>query len=434
MFSDLVNVVVAPLLLSIVTASTTSPVVLPQDASYTLKVSNQIVSDEFVSDPTVAGLVLAETDEQNTVSSSTSTTPLLLQVVRPFCVGKGGLLSYRIIITNTSDVISVYDVETVDTHPNMPVRNIQRKPDEEYEEETRQIVWKEAEIPPEQQVTYTFEVPRLKDRVENRVKVTFSTQEDASDQDEGEDNTGGESITYYELISDNCQPTPTGEIPPGFSYSPLPEDKAPAIICAPEETDCVEAIPKLGVNFGTARHYEYNPIFSRDDKAPLGIDIDSQENKPGLGVNFANATPEPHPGDCRVIGEDDIPGYAGLPAVQVTWCEAGEYPERLLKGAPTPVKAKFGSIRLPSTDSLPSPEPDSIDADAGVACRGLPGDPWWAEDCSCQCGNLILVPDAYETGAVVPCGGGDIPINRHDIFVTSEAECRNDLGHEDLVF
>lgn len=428
MFSDLVSVVVAPLLLSLVTAAPLAPVVLPQDSSYVLNVSSQVANGNFVSDPTVAGSVLAETDEDNEVPASTGGVPLLLQVSRPFCVGVGGLLSYRIVITNTGED-PLYDLLTVDTHPNMPVRNMKRAPDD-YSEEARRIVWQEAELLPDQSITYSFEVPRLKDHVENRVEVTYGIDEDNDEEDEDR----GQVLTHYELISDNCSPPVEGEIPPTFSYTPLPS-KRPAIFCAPQEEDCIEATPILGVRFGVAEHYEYNPTFKRNGGLPLGIEIDYEEKKPELGVNFEHATPSPHPGECRVIGEDDIPGYQGLPAVQVTWCESGSYPERLLRGAPEPVKAKFGSIRLPDTAVLPSPEPDSIDIGIGEACTGLPGDPWWATDCSCECGDFVLLPTAQEFGAIVPCGQDPLPpITRHDIFVSSQAECKNDPGHEDSVF
>lgn len=71
---------------------------------------------------------------------------------------------------------------------------------------------------------------------------------------------------------------------------------------------------------------------------------------------------------------------------------------------------------------IPGPGNVSIDLGQtlGQACRGLPGDPQWAQGCQCQCGQLVAT-----AGGFAPCEAL-YPITRHDIFVETTQEC---LGH-----
>ncbi len=115
--------------------------------------------------------------------------------------------------------------------------------------------------------------------------------------------------------------------------------------------------------------------------------------------------------------------------VATTWCESGTYPERLLRGAPVPAKVK--TITLPDTRSL-NGKNTTIDSNSvlGQACSKEPGDPWWASDCSCECGDLVPRdgPDP-EHPIFVPCESAR-QITRHDYYVTTQAECLNELRKE----
>lgn len=123
--------------------------------------------------------------------------------------------------------------------------------------------------------------------------------------------------------------------------------------------------------------------------------------------------------------------------VETTWCESNNYAQIIVEGAPAPAKAKQGLIAPPDLTNLIQQAPNAIILDnevRGAACGGGPGDPWWAADCSCQCGQVI--PGAG--GQIRTCQdpeGVNKQINRHDIFVTSQEECLADgTKHQDQFF
>lgn len=74
--------------------------------------------------------------------------------------------------------------------------------------------------------------------------------------------------------------------------------------------------------------------------------------------------------------------------VEVSWCESGTYPgDYILSEA-----LYYPAVR----DALPPEEigggeTSRIDVQrvVGESCGGLPGDPFWAEDCSCNCNQLV---------------------------------------------
>ena len=109
--------------------------------------------------------------------------------------------------------------------------------------------------------------------------------------------------------------------------------------------------------------------------------------------------------------------------VEVSWCESNYYGEFVLRGAPRPAKTVFPPETIKG-------EPDGTVLDSavmGVPCRGLPGDPWWADDCSCNCGSVGLSSSSVSATAtsMVFCNGR--PITRHDINVTDSLECMLDM-------
>jgi hypothetical protein len=117
--------------------------------------------------------------------------------------------------------------------------------------------------------------------------------------------------------------------------------------------------------------------------------------------------------------------------VATTWCESGDYPQLLSTPAAIPQKVKDDQIALPDTRSLDG-FTAKIDPNAttGQACSKEPGDPWWASDCSCECGDIVPRdgPDP-EHPIFVACESAK-EITRHDYFVTTQAECLNELNKE----
>lgn len=118
--------------------------------------------------------------------------------------------------------------------------------------------------------------------------------------------------------------------------------------------------------------------------------------------------------------------------VESTVCEAGPAPPpEILQRAPWPAKANgvifiggIGSeIAPPNTAALDQEAPRTAInpvAVAGVPCGGRPGDPFWANDCSCNCGQVV---------PGLAGGLGSCPlskITRHDVNVSTVEECLNE--------
>ena len=108
------------------------------------------------------------------------------------------------------------------------------------------------------------------------------------------------------------------------------------------------------------------------------------------------------------------------PNVETTWCESGSYPQLVLPAA-------IDTPRRPVTppETIPGGAGARINPFtlAGVVCGLGPGDPYWAPDCSCKCGDVINCPGQGETLcedclATRP--------TRHDRHVTSRLECVNE--------
>ena len=115
--------------------------------------------------------------------------------------------------------------------------------------------------------------------------------------------------------------------------------------------------------------------------------------------------------------------------VETTQCESGDYPEFVIRGAPIPEKAKLGGIAPPDTSGLQNNAQINPQEVQGVICGGRPGDPQWANDCSCQCGEPVLCDG--EVKFCEQCSN----FGRHDIMVTSREECIADgAKHEDPFF
>lgn len=131
--------------------------------------------------------------------------------------------------------------------------------------------------------------------------------------------------------------------------------------------------------------------------------------------------------------------------IEVTWCESGNAAQLLLKGAPEPAKEIDTSTPPdPVKEDIRPPQPINGPLNAilnqtftNESCGpGLfpippaprPGDPYWADDCSCSCNQLI---PGVNIGNIEFCQGagteespgGPKPITRHDMFVTSPLEC-----------
>lgn len=113
--------------------------------------------------------------------------------------------------------------------------------------------------------------------------------------------------------------------------------------------------------------------------------------------------------------------------VETTWCEVGEYPELMQRAAPEPRKAKLNNIFLPDTSALDGSTAVIDESKVrGTPCNPGPGNPWWAEDCSCQCDDLLPMPNV----GILICPAGTNVI-RHDYYITSQEECLADKGFDD---
>lgn len=226
------------------------------------------------------------------------------------------------------------------------------------------------------------------------------------------------------------EPTPLATPPVLGTPEPslVPPQKQPAIICDPAEIGCTTILPSLGVRFSAAR----NPVIcsSVDPR-------DCTPFQPVLGARYTgipdDIKPDIRPGECSTAEDRaSFPRlYEGVPAVEVTFCEVQTYPEGLVQQAPPPVR----DITIPDTSSLNGNDTQIDPGEIlGEACRGLPGDPWWSEDCSCTCDEQCVgtdVPSCYDSNL-----GECVPIVRHDIAITSVEECRQDPqpdGHFDPI-
>lgn len=122
--------------------------------------------------------------------------------------------------------------------------------------------------------------------------------------------------------------------------------------------------------------------------------------------------------------------------VEESWCESDGYPEFIIRGAPKPAKADY--IVLPN--QINNGKNSDIDPRKviGDVCGGKSGDPYWADDCSCHCEQII--PDSGPnmrfcgTGGRPPAGDDDPgepevkhPITQHDINITSREECLQNI-------
>jgi hypothetical protein len=107
--------------------------------------------------------------------------------------------------------------------------------------------------------------------------------------------------------------------------------------------------------------------------------------------------------------------------VEFSWCESGTYPENYI----------ISEALLPTARDVAEPEPIrggenaiiDVGRTVGVSCRGLPGDPFWADDCSCSCNQLIAPGGQIKFCQVATklrgtlSNPGDIkPIIRDDIY------------------
>lgn len=118
-------------------------------------------------------------------------------------------------------------------------------------------------------------------------------------------------------------------------------------------------------------------------------------------------------------------------SAHTSWCESNNYGQFIIHGAPQPAREGVQPILPPNTGDLNGPaERVNQSQNTGVACSGLPGDPYWAANCSCKCGDVI--PDGE--GEFTSCQREN-PITRGDITITSPAECLlQATNHEQLTF
>ena len=108
------------------------------------------------------------------------------------------------------------------------------------------------------------------------------------------------------------------------------------------------------------------------------------------------------------------------PAVETTWCESGRYPQFVL---PAAIDTPLRPVTPP--ELIRGGEDTDLNTFVlgGTVCGLDPGDPYWAPDCSCKCGDVINCPGQGVTlcedcAATRP--------TRHDRHVTSQLECVNE--------
>lgn len=371
-----------------VAAAQFATVVLPQDVDYASFVSSQIYGGDFLSDPTRQPQVAAAGDSDGLE---------IFLINKHECSILEDSFTFRILIRNVGNdlasdvkITDQYSANTQFVHAAIP-------PDQP---QAFTLEWIEFAIPPGDSIERTFTLtvveagPIFNDAT---VEYTYGG--------------GNRTARTSHTIDGSCEV-------PDVPTAPRPINKFAAIICDVAEVACTAFFPKLGINFEKAKRAEQQPrICSQHDPR------DCDPNQPTLGIRYSQAKPDIKPGECRVA-EDLGPGGLKFDdpevsaPVETTWCESNGYPEFVIRGAPEPFKARAGSIRLPDTSDLDGTLTITLDdAVRGQVCGGKPGDPWWAPDCTCQCGELV------DTASGPVLCQQLKPITRHDIFVTSQAEC-----------
>ncbi|MEX2054838.1 MAG: hypothetical protein WD972_01525 [Candidatus Andersenbacteria bacterium] len=119
--------------------------------------------------------------------------------------------------------------------------------------------------------------------------------------------------------------------------------------------------------------------------------------------------------------------------IETTWCESGINPE-LHIDRPRPVRTDVAPpVAIPGGENAQIDERLVSGQAAPPACRGLPGDPWWAADCSCNCGAIIpnLKDPNNPNLGFCQFGGERKRITRHDKFIQTQQECLADDGDRD---
>lgn len=93
--------------------------------------------------------------------------------------------------------------------------------------------------------------------------------------------------------------------------------------------------------------------------------------------------------------------------VEVSWCESGIYPDAyILAEARTnpPTRVVTPPIILDEYNGTRAEDAQiDVQRTVGVSCRGLPGDPFWAPDCSCNCNQLVV---GKRDGNILFCQAG----------------------------
>ncbi len=183
--------------------------------------------------------------------------------------------------------------------------------------------------------------------------------------------------------------------------------------------------------------------FDNDDKEPLNNLIILMPERWRLGFNAVwRATYETQADDDKsaddkirleywevaldapkTVATDCMEATEFAAAVETTWCESNGYPEFVLKGEGGNAPAKAGVIAPPEYVSGGENTVIEDAAVSGTPCGGEPGDPYWATDCSCHCGEVVS-----SGGGVATCGSGQ-PITKLDMYVTSTEECLLDTRH-----
>lgn len=214
------------------------------------------------------------------------------------------------------------------------------------------------------------------------------------------------------------------------------QNQPPAVIVMRERLGAAKIAYEQNLAARTTAYKNMQQIFLR--QAPVS---DRQAFDELFARTFVAHRREDEAADNRVRREEwevalDIPKgvateceaenlFAAPVESQATWCESNNYAAFSI--------ANQGPARPPNLDSLPGAGPEPA-ASAGASCRGLPGDPWWASDCSCQCGQILPGAD----GTLRTCfdkAGTTKQITRHDILVTSQEECLADgPKHQDRFF
>ncbi len=98
------------------------------------------------------------------------------------------------------------------------------------------------------------------------------------------------------------------------------------------------------------------------------------------------------------------------PRVELSWCESDVHPEFIIREAPEPAKNK-AKILAPPPLIGGGEEAVIAGNPTGDVCGGGPGDPFWATDCSCHCGEVV------ECGDTLALCEACTSITRHDIYV-----------------